>query len=672
MQRLIFLSFGFLLLSFTVKSQTYNWSHVFGDNAQDRIDAVAFDSRQNSFVTGKYSGSVDIEPGVGTTILANQGNTFFVASYTRDGALRFHFIVGNYHSLTGIVPIDMTSDSEDNIYVVGNFYGYIDFDPDPVDEAYLNSNQLISDYAMDVFVAKYTSTGDYLWAFKFGSYGHERVSKIVLDTNDNFYLVGENNSTTDFDPGPFIDEWGAGAREAFVANYTSDGNYLWARSFSPFSGNLGLDLCIDGAGDVYVAGLFDNTGDFDPGSSTDYHTSLGARDFFISKYSANGAYQFTKTFGGIGDEQWINIYKLDNNDILIAGTFEDTVDIDFGPGTTIVTALPWVFPVIEDANIFIARYTSSLDLEWGVQLGTENNIIGLAGITEDLQGQLYAYGRFAYTVDFDPGPATVLVSSTDGSYILQLSDSGIYRGVTTMKSGTLIRIDDVDINPCGGLIAGGFFKDDITFSGGPTSLEIASDWEGWMARYDQPNFVGIDPIINSVSASADTICEGDTLTVTVDGQLNSAIEWLWYEGSCGSNQVGQGNSIQIMPDSSASYFVSGESGCVNLFCQSVQVQVKTCGIIQDVPRKGRFVNYFQVLPNPNSGEFRLMLNLNQRSNYEIRITNCLGQLIYSEKLRSMKGSNEKQLDLSEYSSGVYYLQIASDIEVVTGKLIIEK
>lgn len=57
-------------------------------------------------------------------------------------------------------------------------------------------------------------------------------------------------------------------------------------------------------------------------------------------------------------------------------------------------------------------------------------------------------------------------------------------------------------------------------------------------------------------------CVGDLITLTVNGSLNGAAGWLWYEGGCGSGtSIGTGTSISYKVGNTVSLFVRGEGGC---------------------------------------------------------------------------------------------------------------
>lgn len=65
---------------------------------------------------------------------------------------------------------------------------------------------------------------------------------------------------------------------------------------------------------------------------------------------------------------------------------------------------------------------------------------------------------------------------------------------------------------------------------------------------------------------------GVVLSVT-GGKLSSTGKWVWYVGNCSGTKIGEGTSIQVIPDVNTLYFVraEGASGVTN--CQSFLVRV---------------------------------------------------------------------------------------------------
>ncbi|AXT56250.1 T9SS C-terminal target domain-containing protein [Aquimarina sp. AD1] len=75
-----------------------------------------------------------------------------------------------------------------------------------------------------------------------------------------------------------------------------------------------------------------------------------------------------------------------------------------------------------------------------------------------------------------------------------------------------------------------------------------------------------DPDIPMVTHAPTTLCEGDTATLSISGNLNDATEWHIYTGACGGTEIGttSTSSFVVTPSSpSTTYFVRGEGGlCV--------------------------------------------------------------------------------------------------------------
>ncbi|WP_405205528.1 T9SS type A sorting domain-containing protein [Aquimarina sp. LLG6339-5] len=87
-----------------------------------------------------------------------------------------------------------------------------------------------------------------------------------------------------------------------------------------------------------------------------------------------------------------------------------------------------------------------------------------------------------------------------------------------------------------------------------------------------------DPDIPTVTYTPNTLCEGDTATLSISGNLNDATEWHIYTGACGGTEIGttSTSSFVVTPSSpSTTYFVRGEGGLcvVPGSCANVTVNV---------------------------------------------------------------------------------------------------
>jgi hypothetical protein len=80
-------------------------------------------------------------------------------------------------------------------------------------------------------------------------------------------------------------------------------------------------------------------------------------------------------------------------------------------------------------------------------------------------------------------------------------------------------------------------------------------------------------------------------------------------------------------------------------------------------------NYFSIVPNPSNGVFSLVSRLSNLT-YNISVINALGQEIMNK--RDINGAAVNEINLSDYSNGVYFINITSGSNKITKKLIINK
>ncbi|MEM1178267.1 MAG: hypothetical protein AAGM22_07990 [Acidobacteriota bacterium] len=88
-------------------------------------------------------------------------------------------------------------EGQTDVYLAGGFLSPADFDPGPGTAILQNSS------FEDIFVAKYDSSGQYLWAGVIGGPPEmEFAFELETDSSGNVYLWGSFSGEVDFDPGP--------------------------------------------------------------------------------------------------------------------------------------------------------------------------------------------------------------------------------------------------------------------------------------------------------------------------------------------------------------------------------------------------------------------------------------------------------------------------------------
>ncbi|PHX82007.1 MAG: hypothetical protein CK539_06890, partial [Flavobacteriales bacterium] len=169
-------------------------------------------------------------------------------------------------------------DGSGNVYTTGYFGGLADFDPGA------GVANLTSAGSTDIFISKLDASGNFVWANAMGGIGDDGGYSIALDGSGNVYTTGLFRGTADFDPGAGLANLtSSGTYDIFISKLDASGNFVWAKAMGGTgSESVGGSIALDGSGNVYTAGYFLGTVDFDPGAGLANLTSSGIYDIFIS------------------------------------------------------------------------------------------------------------------------------------------------------------------------------------------------------------------------------------------------------------------------------------------------------------------------------------------------------------------------------------------------------
>jgi hypothetical protein len=258
------------------------WARTWGGDIDQRGYGVATDSYGYVYVTGSFRDTVDFNPGDGIDIHIAMGANVdvFISKFNAYGEFQWALSWGG---ISNDIGYGIALDDSASIYVTGEFKDTVDFDPGPgIDEHQAHGWQGKS----DIFLSKFGPTGDYQWAQTWGAIGWDNGCAVEVDPQGDIYVTGNFENTVDFDPGPGIDEHKGGP--IFLSKFNPNGDFKWARTWGGNIYNWCRNIGLDGSGNVYATGGFQNTVDFDPGPGVDMHTSNGSSDVFLSKFPPDG------------------------------------------------------------------------------------------------------------------------------------------------------------------------------------------------------------------------------------------------------------------------------------------------------------------------------------------------------------------------------------------------
>lgn len=259
----------------------FQWAFNLGlGNADNTIFDLKTDAAGNVYATGFYQGTaIDFDPSPATAPLSSNGAyEMFVAKYNTAGQYQFAISAGSSGNDVGR---GIALDAAGNIYVLGDFNGTVDFDPGP-GTANLSANGGNS----DVVLAKYSPTGQYIWAFRFGGTPGEFGWKVAID-GSHLFVTGGFSGTADMDPSANVDNLvSSGGYDIFLGKYTLNGEYLCAFKIGGGGDDFGNAVFSPQNNVFYIVGDFASTNvDFDPSTAVSNMSTAGGPDAFLAKYT---------------------------------------------------------------------------------------------------------------------------------------------------------------------------------------------------------------------------------------------------------------------------------------------------------------------------------------------------------------------------------------------------
>lgn len=441
--------------------------------------------------------------------------------------------------------------------------------------------------------------------------------KDVLQTSDGGYIISASTETS------IIDDL-----DMMVMRTDVSGNFLWKKSYGGNMPEVPNGILKANDGNYFIIG---------------YTQSFGSGDFdhYLLKVDPAGDSIFSKVYGGYGNEEGKEIISTSDGNYVIVGasnsiSFSDNnvqlIKIDIngnviwtkyygGPGyesaRSVKECADGGFIIAGKqlntsgiASIFLIRTDSGGDTIWTKILSGPNSLEG----------------------------KSVLVNS-DGSYTLSVDDSSA--------------IDDSDvrimkIDPTGNIVLW-----DKLYSG--TLKDIT--------KMIKPTTDG-GYIVTALSRSFGWI-EPDYWVL----RLNSVGDTLWTKHFGGADHE---HCYAVRQTSDSGYIVVGHTRSNNAsrIEEILLVKLNSNGEfgpvgMDEVASNEKVVTVF---PNPSNGLVTLNFSHFREHEAVFRITNALGQMIYSGKVDSV--SLESVVDLKDNGPGVYYITLQTTSGSVTKKLIL--
>jgi hypothetical protein len=410
------------LTKFNASGQ-FQWTRVWGagfitDTAgynrgwgRDAANGVAVDDLGNAYVAGLFQNSVNMGAGIVITSNApDHSNNIFIAKFAANGTTTWARAWGG---TTGSEAYSIVVDAAHGaVYVEGDWStnpntGIVDFNPG-------GSNGLRQNRGFyDAFLSKYDLNGNFQWVQTWGGSQYDDGPGVAVDDTGNVYVCGMYGSQNiNFDPAgseagkhPASDN-SSTFLDIFLTKFDANGNWQWVRTWGGAGvEDAGATVTVDHAGNVYAIGRFKctscnfNVGSNGPVTPGDLHSTNGNFDVFLSKFKADGTFQWTQTWGGAKADQGGALVVDEANNVYVGGIMEGVIN----PST-----YAWT-----EGDAFFRKFTPDGAFQWERRWGGSQTE-WLLGLAVDKARNFYAAGSFQGTVDFDPGSPVDNHTATGG------------------------------------------------------------------------------------------------------------------------------------------------------------------------------------------------------------------------------------------------------------------
>ncbi len=250
----------------------YKWAKDFGNALAIYASGVAFGGSGSVTVGGTFEGSLNLGCG---TLTAAGTDDLFLATFDASGTCTWSKRFGAAGQLENITSVAV--DRSGNVLIGGVAYGSVD---------------LGGGTRTGYYIAKFDSTGAYVWSNAFAASSTASSPMLIVDGQGNMILAGSFASTVNFGAGTLTS---AGSTDIFIAKFDPSGTYQWAKQYGDSSEQNPTGVAVDRCGNIVVVGDLSGTINFGSGTLT----AAGANSYlFLAKISPAGDGIWSEEFVG--------------------------------------------------------------------------------------------------------------------------------------------------------------------------------------------------------------------------------------------------------------------------------------------------------------------------------------------------------------------------------------
>ncbi|WP_197440333.1 SBBP repeat-containing protein [Polystyrenella longa] len=564
-------------------SGNFLWAESFGSELSESASGLDVSLAGDIYLTGYFFGHLDFDPDIDVYSLTTDRGAF-IARYNQTGTDRVNgppsINAGGPYTVqsTKLLQLDAsgTSDTGQN---TNSLTFEWDLDGDDVfgetgneathgDETGINptylapnvdSTEVISVKLKVTDLDGLTSTGmvnvtveRVLPKFGFGYNGNTSIDadakSIGTDAAGNVYSVGSYEGEMTINPAiSSPDLVSTGGRDGYLIKHDVSGDFVWAKEIKGYGNESIESVAIDGTGNILLTGYFDNTVDFDPGPNTFERTSSNESDAFLMKLNQNGDFLWVKSIGGTGSILGKVVKFNGNGNIIVAGHFNNTIDLD--PSSSIFS-----LSADDSTDAFLAAYSPTGQFLWGNHF-EGNNAVYINDIDFDDADNMYLTGSYYSTVDFNPDSSRQYHTSIGSSdvFLVKLNNIGRYEWSKSFGSSYSDSGRGLLLHENGDIYVTGKLETLIDDSSAPW-LGSRRDSDLFVYRYNpNGNLQWTQKISGSSWIESEGIAEDSEGEIYVVGSYTDSMQVENNAGTTTLESAGGDNALLIKMDTEGNY-----------------------------------------------------------------------------------------------------------------------
>jgi len=370
------------------------WAKHAGGTGYDDCYAIAVGTDSNLVIAAFPGSSIIIDD---TTI--NLGGGVLLIDYNLNGNFIWAKQEGYNNRAFGIAI-----DSDNNILVAGYFSFSSDFGGGTIIPG--NGNYSAA------FIAKYNSTGGFVWAKTGISAGDNSAQGLVLDNMNNAYITGYFEDTIDLGNNINLIS-NTSMKDIFIAKYNSSGQTQWANRDGTWDIDIANSIALQG-NHVFITGFM----------GIDYPA---INDVFVKAYDLNGNYVMSVRIDSTDNNSANAIAADDDGNVYITGQFQNTLEFNNTLSLTSYASNDYDFFVAKLIPVYSPQDILQLNDKYCISIypnpATDNISIVLSEDIKDYQISLI--NALGQTMLQTQSTKVDVSSIPDGLYFLSIkSDQG--------------------------------------------------------------------------------------------------------------------------------------------------------------------------------------------------------------------------------------------------------